>query len=816
MNYDTKNIPSADFVFNVVDKNKLILSDNEIEYLLELAKDGNIQARNKIIECFYLFSLKMCRKYSNLLYFQSVYDTDDLFQYCILIIIESIDKYDASRSKFITYLSLMIRSKFLMLFRKKKFESKLISLQEIIGDEDFTIEKILPVNDHFEEDVCDRNFNLYIMEILERYYNTLPDIEKNVFDYSYGLHNKEILSTNEISEKLNLRNDRVYKYKNAVINNFRIFCTNNKISILDNVSLMNIFTYSKMHNIPYINIDKIWPTLDYHDKYLIMACYGYNGSVTTTIRSVKDLLGYSKKSTVYDRLKILASPDFTRSEDYPRYHSRIDDIVEKLNHISLKPNDEYIIRSLYGLNKECKIIHYNEIAEKINLPVTSTNAQFRVHQKLFSALSNLGIDAGNFLYDTSITEEEIRDRYFGFNNYERQDVDTIAAYCQIDKATVYKIVNSFKSIKNIKDYESEFTQNMFKMIDENFDDLYQYILHHLYHYKNYKPVTIHQIASKFHISDALIRMCKKDIESLIKDESLLLKRISDMIDEKEFILKYYDRFDSRGKLFVDYYYGLHGKKKLSLYTISILDKFKKYNNINKSTVDLLLTRLRILEVLTIKDIEEFLSRIYKPSLKYLITLAFGYHTEIVVLQEDIFNKTETKFKQKMSIYALRNYIRERILPVIGSLSESTLNEKQVERKIEDYYTNEKYKIVSEDEFIKELNISQKQFYQYASNIFRSKSKNTENIKKSTRKDIYYDSVLENGMLLSDIIEARYPYLDDTEKLIIDYSYGIHGKEKLSQAKIAKKLNIKYPQYISNLKRVILQKMIHEVNASFIN
>src|SRR5699024_6319997 len=107
MNYDSKNIPSADFVFNVVDKNKLILSDDEIEYLLELAKDGNIQARNKIIECFYLFSIKMCRKYSNLTYFQSVYDVDDLFQYSVLIIIEAIDKYDASRSKFITYLSLM-------------------------------------------------------------------------------------------------------------------------------------------------------------------------------------------------------------------------------------------------------------------------------------------------------------------------------------------------------------------------------------------------------------------------------------------------------------------------------------------------------------------------------------------------------------------------------------------------------------------------------------------------------------------------------------------------------------------------------------
>ena len=816
MNYDGKNIPSADFVFNVVDKNKLILSDDEIEYLLELAKDGNIQARNKIIECFYLFSIKMCRKYSNLTYFQSVYDIDDLFQYCILIIVEAIDKYDASRSKFITYLSLMIKSKFLMLFKKKKYESKLISLQEIIGDENFTIDKVLPINDHFEEDVCDRDFNLYLMEILERYYNTLPDIEKSVFDYSYGLHNKEILSTNEISKKLNLRNDRIYKYRNGVINNFRIFCTNNKISILDNVNLMDIFTYSKVHNLPYINIDKIWSSLDSHDRYLIMAFYGYHGSVTTSIRSVKDLLGYSKKSTVYDRLKILASSDFTRSEDYPRCHSRIDDIIEKLKVVSLKSNDEYIIRSLYGLNKECKIIHYNEIAEKIKLSITTTSAQFRVHQKLFAALSNLGIDVGNFLYDTSITEEEIRDRYFGFNNYERQDIDTIAAYCQIDKATVYKIVNSFKSIKNIKDYESEFTQNMFKMIDENFDDLYQYILHHLYHYKNYKPVTIHQIASKFHISDALIRMCKKDIESLIKDESLLLKRISDMIDEKEFILKYYDRFDSHGKLFVDYYYGLHGKKKLSLYTISILDKFKKYNNINKSTVDLLITRLRILEVLTMKDIEELLSHIHKPSLKYLITLAFGYHTEIVVLQEDIFNKTETKFKQKLSIYTLRNYIRERILPIVGSLSESTLNEKQVERKIEDYYTNEKYKTVSEDEFIKELNISQKQFYQYASNIFRSKSKNKQETKKSTRNNIYYDSILENGMLISEIIEARYPYLDDTEKLVIDYSYGIHGKEKLSQAKIAKKLNIKYSQYISNLKRAILQKMIHEVNASFIN
>ena len=146
MNYDGKNIPSADFVFNVVDKNKLILSDDEIDYLLELAKDGNIQARNKIIECFYLFSIKMCRKYSNLLYFQSVYDIDDLFQYCVLIIVEAIEKYDATKSKFITYLSIMIQSKFLMLFRKKKYESKLISLQEIIGDEDFTIDKVLPIN----------------------------------------------------------------------------------------------------------------------------------------------------------------------------------------------------------------------------------------------------------------------------------------------------------------------------------------------------------------------------------------------------------------------------------------------------------------------------------------------------------------------------------------------------------------------------------------------------------------------------------------------------------------------------------------------
>lgn len=204
------------------------LSKEEEEKYIALCKEGDKDARNKLIEHNLRLVAHIVKKFEH----KNV-DQDDLISIGTIGLIKGVDSFSNSHgTKITTYCARCIENEILMYFRTNNKNSKNISINESIGFDkegnEITILDVLkmPKPDFAEE--------LYIKEnidLLKQYMVSLNDRELEILTKRYGLNNNDEMTQKQIAKELGISRSYVSRIeKRALTKILREFIKNNKIN----------------------------------------------------------------------------------------------------------------------------------------------------------------------------------------------------------------------------------------------------------------------------------------------------------------------------------------------------------------------------------------------------------------------------------------------------------------------------------------------------------------------------------------------------------------------------------------------------------
>ena len=189
------------------------LPKEEEEKCIELLKNGDKEARSKLIEHNLRLVAHIVKKYEN------NKDNDDLISIGTIGLIKGIDSYSKSHNtRITTYIARCIENEILMYFRNNKKHNKNISINESIGFDkegnEITILDILKTdNPDFINDIHTKN-NIVL---LKKYFNILNDREKEIIIKRYGLMDSDELTQKEIAKKLGISRSYVSRIEKRAL-----------------------------------------------------------------------------------------------------------------------------------------------------------------------------------------------------------------------------------------------------------------------------------------------------------------------------------------------------------------------------------------------------------------------------------------------------------------------------------------------------------------------------------------------------------------------------------------------------------------------
>ena len=184
------------------------------EDLVNKSNNGDVNARNKLIEHNLRLVVFLAKKYDN-----TMYDLEDLVSIGSIGLIKAIDSYKPSKNiKLATYASRCIDNEILMFLRKNKRKSSEVSFEDVVNydsegnelhyedifgtDEDVVIKEIEEVN----------NKRILALEI-----SKLDKRDKEIMDMRYGLNGKEELTQKEVADKLSISQSYISRIEKKVI-----------------------------------------------------------------------------------------------------------------------------------------------------------------------------------------------------------------------------------------------------------------------------------------------------------------------------------------------------------------------------------------------------------------------------------------------------------------------------------------------------------------------------------------------------------------------------------------------------------------------
>ena len=202
------------------------LSEEEEKDCLTKMKNGDIDARNKLIEHNLRLVAHIVKKFET-----TNHDVDDLIGIGTIGLIKGIDTYSENKKvKLATYAAKCAENEILMYFRQDKKNNKNVSLyEEVSYDKEgnkITILDILKTDnpDYIEEIYKNDNINE-----LKKYINILTKREKEIIECRYGLNGKDEETQKEIAKRLNISRSYVSRLeKRATTKILREFIKNKK------------------------------------------------------------------------------------------------------------------------------------------------------------------------------------------------------------------------------------------------------------------------------------------------------------------------------------------------------------------------------------------------------------------------------------------------------------------------------------------------------------------------------------------------------------------------------------------------------------
>lgn len=178
------------------------LSPEEEKECFEKFKKGDKKAKDKLINHNLRLVAHIVKKYSG------SGEADDLISVGSIGLIKAINSFEYGKgTQLSTYAARCIENEILMLLRLNKKHSKIVSIQESLGqDKDGNdIELMDIISDEDEDTVYDEVANNILGDKINNLVNThLPKREAEILKLRYGLENNPVLTQREIAKKLGI------------------------------------------------------------------------------------------------------------------------------------------------------------------------------------------------------------------------------------------------------------------------------------------------------------------------------------------------------------------------------------------------------------------------------------------------------------------------------------------------------------------------------------------------------------------------------------------------------------------------------------
>ena len=217
------------FIFSAAYSNNIFpdpLSKEEEEYYVKLSNNGDISARNKLIEHNLRLVAHIVKKYDH-----KKEDVDDLLSIGTIGLIKGVDSYtDKKGTRITTYCARCIENEILMYFRSDKKNSKNVSVNESIGfDKDGNEITFLDILTTPKPDYALDIHKKDNIKELKKYFNILSEREKEIIIKRYGLYNHKEQTQKEIAKNMDISRSYVSRIeKRALTKMLKEFLKNEK------------------------------------------------------------------------------------------------------------------------------------------------------------------------------------------------------------------------------------------------------------------------------------------------------------------------------------------------------------------------------------------------------------------------------------------------------------------------------------------------------------------------------------------------------------------------------------------------------------
>ncbi len=198
---------------------KMPLSSEEERYYLARYREGDMEARNTLIEHNLRLVAHVAKKYQS-----PEHDTDDLISIGIIGLIKAVMTFDSEKnSRLATYAARCIENELLMMLRARKKLTREVSMYEKIGtDQEGRELRLMDVLESEPQDILeDMEREKNIIRLRQILGKTLSGRELQVICERYGLFGRKEKTQREIAESLGISRSYVSRLEKKALEKLR-------------------------------------------------------------------------------------------------------------------------------------------------------------------------------------------------------------------------------------------------------------------------------------------------------------------------------------------------------------------------------------------------------------------------------------------------------------------------------------------------------------------------------------------------------------------------------------------------------------------
>lgn len=203
------------------------LSEQEEKEMLIRSRNGDIEARNILVEKNMHLVAHMIKKYAC-----AEKDTQDLISVGTIGLIKAVNTFNPDKKiRLATYAAKCIDNEILMMLRNDKKKMQELSLYEPIGTdkEGNDITFIDVVGDETRDDVGEMLTAEQLKCIYDNMDNILTEREKTIIIGRFGLFGSKEMTQNELAAKLNISRSYVSRIERHALNKLYALLENKKL-----------------------------------------------------------------------------------------------------------------------------------------------------------------------------------------------------------------------------------------------------------------------------------------------------------------------------------------------------------------------------------------------------------------------------------------------------------------------------------------------------------------------------------------------------------------------------------------------------------